>query len=506
MTKPRSTRQRKQGVHPLFAAGLVILATVFITYYAFNGGLPFVSHFTVYAVVDNSVNVRSPDPVRIAGIDVGEVQGTSPDGRFTKIAFSIDSGGQPLHTDATITIRDRLFLEGGYYIDLFPGSPSAPILKDGATIRVTNTAGPVQFFKVLSLFDANTRSDLATFVDTLNQGFSQQSGQPLTASGAYGLKQAIPALTPVLKQVAYITHGLQGTAPGDVEKLLGSGSAVTANLARNTASLTGLVDNLNTTAGALASTDGALGDAIRGVDRTLQTAPSSLTALDRALPPVTTLSRALEPSLAQAPPLLSGVIGEAKQLGAVVAPDERGPLLTALKTTFEQLPTVLNQLGKVLPVTDSLTTCLRTHVLPILDSVVPDDNLSSGRPVWQDFVHFLPGVANTAQEFDGNGYWIRLLLGGGTNSFSLGGTGLGKIVGDTPSNTPIMGARPVWLGDLTPSAFQPGVPCASDPVPSLQSNTAPPGMTATDNTPAPRTSLAQLEATLRTLAKRGGVR
>lgn len=508
MTRGNATiSHRKRGTHPLVAAGLVIFATVFITYYAFNGGLPFVQNFTVYAVVDNSVNVRSPDPVRIAGIDIGEVQGTSPDGRFTKIAFSVNSNGQPLHTDANVTIRDRLFLEGGYYLQVFPGSPSAPLLKDGATIPVTNVTGPVQFFKVLSLFDQNIRGDLAQVVDTLNQGFSQQPGQALTASGAAGLKRAIPSLTPVLSQVAVITHALQGTSRGDVGRLLGSGAQVTEELAANTASLTGLVDNLNTTAGALAATDGSLGGSIEGVDRTLRTAPSSLSSIDAALPPVDTLSGALVPSLKQAPPLLGGIVTSARQLGAVVAPVERTQLLTSLKTTFEQLPTVLNKLGQVLPVTKSLTDCLRTHVLPILNSVVPDQNLSTGRPAWQDFVHFLPSIVSAAQSFDGNGYWIRLLLGAAGNSISLGGTGLGRIVGDAPSSSPIQGVRPIWQGNLQPSAFQPGVPCASDKLPSLQSASGPPDTMAThDATPARSLGLSGLRSELAAVIAKAGAR
>jgi hypothetical protein len=164
---------------------------------------------------------------------------------------------------------------------------------------------------------------------------------------------------------------------------------------------------------------------------------------------------------------------------------------------------VLNKLGQVLPVTNSLTSCLTTHVLPILGSVVPDGSLSSGRPVWQDFVHFLPGVVSTAQSFDGNGYWIRLMLGAGTNTISLGNTALGKIVGDTPSNSPIMGARPVWQGDLPATAFQPGVPCSSDRLPSLASTNGPSDAQITGAaTPATPITATQLRSKLTVAIRR----
>jgi len=85
-----------------------------------------VQHFTLHAVVSNSVNVRQDSPVRVAGIDVGAVTGTEPRGRSTEISFTMNDQGLPVHTNATLRIRDRLFLEGGYYLELDPGTPAAP--------------------------------------------------------------------------------------------------------------------------------------------------------------------------------------------------------------------------------------------------------------------------------------------------------------------------------------------------------------------------------------------
>src|SRR6202035_3755284 len=94
---------RKRGIHPLAITFITIFAVVFVTYYAFNQGLPFVHRFTLYALTNNSVNVRQNSPVRIAGIDVGTVTGVSPGpGETSKIAFTMDSQGQPVHTDATL--------------------------------------------------------------------------------------------------------------------------------------------------------------------------------------------------------------------------------------------------------------------------------------------------------------------------------------------------------------------------------------------------------------------
>jgi ABC-type transporter Mla subunit MlaD len=473
----KKRRRRRRGVHPLIAAFLVIFATVFVTFYAFNGGLPFIHHFTLYAITDNSVNVRSGDPVRIAGIDVGTVNGTSPGpGDTTRISFSMQSNGLPVHSDATVTIRDRLFLEGSYYLALDPGSPSAPIVHDGYTISESNVSSPVQFFKLLSTFDAATRQSLDNILNNFSVGFSPSPGQPESDSGAGGLKRAIPQLTPLFKDTAYVSQALTGTHANDVERLLSSASDVTTTLAGSSTQLTGLVRGLDSASSALASDDGAVAKSVSGLDRVLQIAPASLSAVDHSLPPLARLGQALDPSLKLAPPILSGITSAVDELAAVVAPAERTRLLTSLKATFEQFPSLLSLLGQTFPITKQVTDCLSTHVTPILSSDVPDGSLSTHEPVWQDFVHFLPAVAGASANFDGNGAYTRTLIGAGTDTLSLGNLpGIGQLVGSAlPGGGSLEGESPQWVGTLKPSDFRPDVPCTSQPVPSLASPSAAP--------------------------------
>jgi ABC-type transporter Mla subunit MlaD len=486
---------KKRGPNPLMVAAITILIAIAITYYAFSGKqIPFLHHFTMHALVRNSVDIIPNSPVRIAGIDVGRVTGTSADGTLTRIDFQLDSNGMPVHKDATVTIRDRLFLEGGYYLQLDPGSPSAAVAPDGWTFEPSRTAYPVQFYQLLSTFDVATRQSLENWLNTLNQGFSaptvcapgasttlNPADNPCPASehpveeqptpsnsGAGGFKVAIPQLTPTLKDIAWVTQGLRGTQPGDVERFLASTSNVTSTLAGSSPQLADLVTSLNRTSTALASTDGSLAQSVAGLDQTLRAAPPALTAIDHSLPPVASLAVALDPSLKVAPPLIDGLTRAVGELAAVVAPAERGRLLATLKTTFVQFPSTLRELGTAFPITKGVTDCLRTHVTPILNSIAPDGSLSTGRPVWQDFVHMITGLASAAQNFDGNGYWIRLISGVGSNSLSVG-----QLTGTGASTPSVLGSRPVWDGDLTPSDFRPDVPCTSQPVVSLSQPSGP---------------------------------
>ena len=83
------------------------------------------------------------------------------------VVLQIDDDGLPLHEDATAKIRPRIFLEGNFFVDLKPGSPSAPELEDGGTIEVTQTATPVQLDQVLTSLQSDTRQDLKDVLNVL---------------------------------------------------------------------------------------------------------------------------------------------------------------------------------------------------------------------------------------------------------------------------------------------------------------------------------------------------
>ena len=80
---------------------------------------------------------------------------------------------------------------------------------------------------------------------------------------------------------------------------------------------------------------------------------------------------------------------------------------------------------------------------------MPDGSLSTGRPVWQDFVHFLPNVAGATGSFDANGPYTRVLAGAGTNS--LTGGLLGHAAGPSASSSAPLPRR--RLADRRPAAW-----------------------------------------------------
>ncbi|HEX2233753.1 MAG TPA: MlaD family protein, partial [Thermoleophilaceae bacterium] len=149
---PKGGRE-KAGMTP-FRAGLVFAVLIALfAYFGFTKANPFSDPYELNAVFENTNRLAKRSPVRIAGVDVGKVVDVRPleDGSgLVKVKMQIRDKGLPIKRDAELSIRSRLFLEGNYFVDLEPGTPTAPELEDGGTIPPNQTAAPVQFSHVLT--------------------------------------------------------------------------------------------------------------------------------------------------------------------------------------------------------------------------------------------------------------------------------------------------------------------------------------------------------------------
>ena len=70
------------------------------------------------------------------------------------------SGTQPVREDAQVEIRPRIFLEGNFFLDVRPGSPSSKELSSGDTIPLTQTSTAVQLDQILTSLQAHDRANL----------------------------------------------------------------------------------------------------------------------------------------------------------------------------------------------------------------------------------------------------------------------------------------------------------------------------------------------------------
>ena len=483
----------RMSVRTVGVIGIAVLAV--LVYLGFTKRVPFVEGYRVDAIFQSANQLRSGSPVRIAGVDVGKVRRVdNGPGSTTRVVMELSEEGRPIHRDATLRIRPRLFLEGGFYVELQPGSPSAPELDDGGTIPMGQTKVPVQFHQVLTALDRPTRESLSVLLDEL--------GTALDKGGARAIGNASAPFTPTLRDVAIVTEAAQGTERHDVSRLVSGLSRVTGALAENDRELETLLTGLRNTAGALAGEDRALRATLRGVADVLEESPPALTALDRAVPPTRQLARGLRPGLRVAPRALTRIAAVLEELRAAAGPDELPRLLDNLRPALRDLPELSRRLRVLFPLVTPVGDCLRERVIPLLKTEVPDDRHGTGRPLWQDLAHAVVGLSSASQSFDANGPWIRYIAGAGENMVSTGHVpGVGSLVG--LSSLPVLGARPLWLGPGVTPPFRPDARCVDQAAPDLSARSGA-GVKVNNRRiklPRRKVTLTQLERLVRRTAR-----
>jgi phospholipid/cholesterol/gamma-HCH transport system substrate-binding protein len=121
--------------------GVVVAAIVVVgAYFAFFSGS---SDKKVTAQFTSAVGVYSGTPVKILGVNVGQVTGVTPNGAYVKVSIEYDSKYDLSSNASAIEVANSLVSDR--YIQLTPlAKANEPVLKSGATIDAKHTGGPAE--------------------------------------------------------------------------------------------------------------------------------------------------------------------------------------------------------------------------------------------------------------------------------------------------------------------------------------------------------------------------
>jgi phospholipid/cholesterol/gamma-HCH transport system substrate-binding protein len=454
--------------------GLIALVVIAIgVYFGFTKANPFAHPYHFKAVFSSSNNITKNSFVRIAGVNVGRVTAIHhmPGGRAgVVVTMEIQSKGLPIHTDATVKVRPRIFLEGNFFVDLYPGSPSAPTLRSGATLPIEQASAPVQFDQVLSTLQADTRRNLQTLL--------QEYGKAVKVGGpAYN--RSAKYWASAYKNAAIVNQALQGSRPHDLSSYIDSAGITAQALDAHPAQLRSLVTDFNTTAAAFAREQGALSAAVAELPRTLSAAEPALAALNAAFPPVRRLAAALRPAVKSSLPAIDAAIPFARQARGLVSQPELRGLVADLTPTVPALEQLTRSSLQLYPQVRLASSCTNEVLLPWTKETVPDTHFKPTGDVASESVKWLPGVAGESRTGDSNGQWFRVGFGGGPQMIGFGGGLFGTAL------FPIQGTQPT--PPKGPPPLRPNVACETQEMPNLDSKTsAPPPkqQAATLSTPA----------------------
>lgn len=474
--QPRVRRHRPRVSN--LAAGFIAAAVIlFACYLVFGGSLPFQgSPFVLKAVFTSETQLHIPSEVRIDGVKAGEVvavQRIAGSRQAGLITMDLQSDALPIHADATVNIKPRIFLEGNFYANLSPGTPSAPVLSSGSTLPAAQTSGPVQLDRVLASLDSSSRTNLQTLLQGL--GFALNTAgvsavnatqDPSTRSltGGQALNLSLKYSTQAFRASAIVNDALLGIQPHDLSGAIRGNEQVVSALAASGSSLPDLVDNFNATMAALAARQADLSATIAALPPWLEATDRALGPLDASFLPTQEFAKALIPGVNQLNQTITLALPWLKQSTLLMSPAELGGLLNDLTPAVRNTSASITSTKTLLQQSDLFAQCFTHNVIPAGNEVIQDPPNSTGIPVYQEFFQSAVGLAGASQNFDGNGRYLRASAGGGSDLVATAPVGsAGPLYGNAV--LPPLGTRPAWPGHTPP--LNRSVACYKNAVPDL---------------------------------------
>jgi phospholipid/cholesterol/gamma-HCH transport system substrate-binding protein len=477
-----------------FRAGILALVLVgLFAYFGFTKANPFAKPYEFEAVFSSVNNLKPNSPVRIAGVDVGKVKGIEPDTEQTesllahdgaaRVTMEVEDKGLPIHEDAELGIRPRIFLEGNFFVDLEPGSPSAEELDDGGTIPVTQTAAPVQIGDVLTALQRDTREDLQVFLREYSRGLAE--------GGAEGFNQSIRYWEPAYRNSSLSGDATLGQDPDrDLQRVLSGQQKTFAALVSDERALKDLVTNFNVTAGALAREDEALAASVPALRDTLRAAQPALASLNEALPSLRAFANDALPGVESSDETLDAALPFIRQARLLMSERELRGTARVLRRTIPDVVDFNRASIPFLEESRALSACTNNVLVPFtqLEIPNPDEPEHTNQKVRYELQRGFPGLAGESRLSDGN------------NQFFHAGAG-------PPGDRVRPGPPPD--GGSQPPPHRPDVPCETQELPDLHAPGGPisafpvleqtPGQRTT--APAPLVSEDQFGAAVQRLAE-----
>lgn len=471
-------------------AVILIVGASYIGYAKMTKLFPFEPEGQVVrAVFENSATLRETSPVRIAGVTVGEVTSVEAIGENSEVTFTLSPEGQPIHEDATAEIRPRLFLEGNFFIDLEPGSPSAAELPDDGTIPVTQTAVAVQLDQVLSVLDTPARADLRKLLEGYGGGLTyeptaeddaDQDPDVQGETGAEAINDSFVYGGDAGRDTAIANTALLGTEPRDLSRMIKGLAELSGALRDRERSLQELITNFNVTTGAFAAESGNLAETIRLLAPTLEEARPALARVDASLPPLRRLAIESTPGIQELPGTIAASQPWLDQSAALLGPDELGAIASLTRRSTPNLAQATGAGAALMPEIEAFSRCVTDVLVPTGDIVI-NDQFSTGQPNFNEFFYSVVAQAGESQNFDGNGQYVRVNPGGGeieARAASPGGLPpddflYTNLVVPTTGTQPVLTDEPPLRGDVA---------CHKNAVPDLN------GVAAAVGPPSPEVS------------------
>lgn len=341
---------------------LIVLAIVVSGYILSHErlNLPFISQSTFSISADFSsakaVTAGQGQTVNISGVQVGSIAGVklNPDGT-ANVQMSIDNQYRHLiHTDATALLRPKTGLDD-MFVELNPGTKSAPLAKPGFTIPVGNTNPVVDPDEILSALDADTRQYLSLLINGAGQGLQGKGGSELA--------QVLERFLPTHQDLARLNSVV--AQRGDALKsLIHSLQVLNTSLATKQSQIVQLINTSSRVFHAFANANQGVSRAVADLPGTLNQTTATLQKVRTFADLLAPATRNLLPAAQAIPAANAATISLAKPITPVLRTEIR-PFVTAARPLVRNLRPASTHLATATPNLSRVFTVLN-HLFNIL--------------------------------------------------------------------------------------------------------------------------------------------
>ena len=467
------------GRLPSWIIGLAVAIVIALgSVLAYTKELPWSGGHEISATFASAQGVRPSSPVRVAGIQVGEVTKVDQlaDGDPNEgvvVTMELSDNAPTIRDDAIFKLRPRLFLEGNYFVDMHAGSPSAPEVGEGHTFPVNQTSYSAQIDELFTTLQGDVRANLQVFLDQFGNGLMRYGG----ADGFRELHRSSPD---AYRFTSEVNQAFLGREPGDLGGTIRGLGKVLRGLSRSESALQGFVTNLRTVTGSFAAEEQALARSIELLPGFMAAGEPAFTELNGALPSLRAFAREILPGVRSSPETLRVATPFLAQMSELMSPDELGGLASDLRPTIPLLANLNRANLDFLEQQRFLSSCFNEVVIPWSNSTVePVDPLNvyphePGGRVFEESAYGLTGTATESRSGDANGQHLRVMAGGGPNLVRIPGSADG-FTQDAFGLTefPILGAMP-RIDDSTKTPYRPDTPCERQEPPNLEAGVGQP--------------------------------
>jgi phospholipid/cholesterol/gamma-HCH transport system substrate-binding protein len=309
---------------------------------AFGGSIPLKPKgYRFTASFSEATQLAKEADVRISGVPVGKVKTIEPDKQTGRsdVVIQLDTRYAPLPSDAKAILRQKTLL-GETYVELTPGTKSAPKIPEGGRLKTSQVSPTVELDEIYRSFDKPTREAFQIWMQTQAQAIKGHGRD---------VNEALGNLGPFAEDATTAVDILNRQS-GALRRLISNTGVVFGALTERDGQLRSRIENSNQVFATTARRDRELQESFVALPTFSRESRATLKRLDRFADNTNPLVTQLRPAARELSPTLEDL--------AALAPDAKAlfrdldKLITVSKTGFPAAQKVVRDLRPLLAQSD----------------------------------------------------------------------------------------------------------------------------------------------------------